>query len=178
LHQGNFENSKGEFAYLNKGTSYRGQAGQKNYRIVQFEQSAFELSSPTQISFGDEKRASFSSLAQLWRSYDKAHANRVEFNWRLSIPACVLILALWSVPLSHLNPRQGRYAKVFYAALICLFYLNMMFASRGFAFSKKISPILGIWWIHGLMLILLVLFLIIRRGQSVPFLKLNFFKKS
>ena len=178
LHQRAENPLSNEFVHLEKGISYRGQPGEKNFRVVHFDQSAIELSTPPSKVLNERNKVEVLSLQKLWRIYGENRANQIEFNWRLSIPVCALILALWVVPLSHLNPRQGRYAKVFYASLICLFYLNAMFISRGLAFSNTLSPIVAIWWIHIFMLLILIGYLGHRRGGLSKYFNCIHFKNS
>ncbi len=153
-----------EFGHLEKGVSYRGQPGMKNYRIIHFDHAAMALDSATIVT-NDKMLASFFSMRELWENYHQNLMNQVEFNWRLSIPVSVLILALLAVPLSYLRPRQGRYAKLFYALLIYLFYTNMLFLSRSWAFSEKVGPVLGLWWIHVLMLLVALSLIAYRQGS-------------
>lgn len=165
LHQVSDEKNSEQFAHLGKGVGYRGEPGMNNYRMVKFDQSALELE-PAPIVTNEKMQASFLPMLDLWRNYQQNRVTQVEFNWRLSVPFSVLILAMLAVPLSYLTPRQGRYAKVFYALLFYLFYTNMMFVSRSWAFSEKMGPILGLWWIHGLMLLVALGFLLYRGGYE------------
>ncbi|HDR1061424.1 TPA: LPS export ABC transporter permease LptF [Pasteurella multocida] len=49
-------------------------------------------------------------------------AAKAELNWRLSLILAVPLMALIAVPLSRVNPRQGRFAKVLPALLLYLIY--------------------------------------------------------
>lgn len=89
------------------------------------------------------------STAQLIRQW-KAQGYAAELEWRLSMPLSVIILGLLGVPLSRVNPRQGRFARLVPAVLIYIIYVNMLFVSRSWLEHGKISPWLGLWWVHGL----------------------------
>ncbi|WP_424407342.1 LPS export ABC transporter permease LptF [Pasteurella sp. PK-2025] len=47
---------------------------------------------------------------------------KAELNWRLSLVLAVPLMALIAVPLSRVNPRQGRFAKILPALLLYLIY--------------------------------------------------------
>ncbi|MGF1545753.1 MAG: LPS export ABC transporter permease LptF [Thiotrichales bacterium] len=90
--------------------------------------------------------ASYLSVRELLRADDpRKHA---ELQWRLSFPLSVLVLSVVAVPLSHSNPRQGRFGKLAIAVLVYLLYANLLGLGRKWIESGQISPMLGLWWIH------------------------------
>ncbi|WP_439241522.1 LPS export ABC transporter permease LptF [Lonepinella sp. BR2474] len=52
----------------------------------------------------------------------KSNAAKAEFHWRLTLVLAVPLMALLAVPLSRVNPRQGRFAKILPALLLYLIY--------------------------------------------------------
>jgi lipopolysaccharide export system permease protein len=60
----------------------------------------------------------------------------------------VLILTLLAIPLSELEPRQGRYARVGLVILIFFIYSNLLSAARTWLEKGVVSPQLGLWWPH------------------------------
>ncbi|PVX39810.1 lipopolysaccharide export system permease protein [Pasteurella langaaensis DSM 22999] len=52
----------------------------------------------------------------------KTPAMKAEFHWRIALVVAVPLMALIAVPLSRVNPRQGRFAKVLPALLLYLIY--------------------------------------------------------
>lgn len=64
-----------------------------------------------------------------------------------------------AVPLSRVNPRQGRFLKLLPAILIYMTYLALLIAARGALDKGKIPPQLGLWWVHGVFLVLGLLLL-------------------
>jgi len=79
---------------------------------------------------------------------------RAELQWRLSLPLLVFIVTLMAVPLSRVNPRQGRFLKLIPAILLYMAYLTILIAVRGALEKGKISPALGLWWVHLLFLLI------------------------
>ena len=49
-------------------------------------------------------------------------SSKAELHWRITLILAVPIMALLAVPLSKVNPRQGRFAKIVPALLLYLIY--------------------------------------------------------
>jgi len=79
---------------------------------------------------------------------------RVELQWRFSLMIMVLVVVFMSVPLSKVNPRQGRYLKMLPAILLYLAYLSLMMAVKGAVVKGRIPEQVGIFWVHGIFLAL------------------------
>ena len=78
--------------------------------------------------------------------------SNAELQWRLSLPLLVFIVTLMAVPLSRVNPRQGRFLKLLPAILLYMAYLTILIAARGALEKGKIPPALGLWWVHAIFL--------------------------
>ena len=77
-----------------------------------------------------------------------------ELQWRIAIPLSIPFLVLIAVPLSAVDPRQGRFGKMFPAILLYLGYFMLLLASRRVLEDGKIPVQLGLWWVHGIMLMI------------------------
>ena len=75
-----------------------------------------------------------------------------ELQWRISLPLLVFIVTLMAVPLSRVNPRQGRFLKLLPAILLYMAYLTLLTYARGWLENGKTPRLLGLWWIHALFL--------------------------
>ena len=64
----------------------------------------------------------------------------------------VFVVTLLAVPLSRVNPRQGRFLKLLPAILLYMAYLSVLIAARGQLDKGKIPMALGLWWVHGIFL--------------------------
>lgn len=73
-----------------------------------------------------------------------------EFHYRLALPMMVLVLAALAVPMSKLRPRQGRYARIWIAIIVCFVYLSMVSTGRVWLAKGAVPPALGLWWVHAL----------------------------
>lgn len=72
----------------------------------------------------------------------------VELQWRLSLVLLVPVITLMAVPLSRVNPRQGRYLKMLPAILLYLAYLSSLMAAKGAVEKGSIPAGVGIMWVH------------------------------
>jgi len=78
--------------------------------------------------------------------------HQAELEWRISQPLSVILLALLAVPLSRSQPRQGRFARMFMAILIYAIYSNLLGVSKHWVSQGIVSPLVGLWWVHLLIL--------------------------
>lgn len=76
-----------------------------------------------------------------------------EMQWRLSVPIATVLLALLAVPLSRSRPREGRYGRIAIGLLVFIIYLNLLSAAKAWTEEGAISPMLGLWWVHGCMVL-------------------------
>ena len=77
-----------------------------------------------------------------------------ELQWRISLPLLVFVVTLIAVPLSRVNPRQGRFLKLLPAILLYMAYLTLLIAARGALDKGKIPVALGLWWVHAIFLVI------------------------
>ncbi|WP_440054074.1 LPS export ABC transporter permease LptF [Pseudoalteromonas sp. T1lg65] len=67
---------------------------------------------------------------------------------RLSVPISIILLTLLAVPLSVVNPRQGKFAKLVPAIALYLGYFILLNAGKFLLAEEKIPRSVGLWWIH------------------------------
>ena len=70
------------------------------------------------------------------------------------MPISVILFTLLAFPLSEVKPRSGKFARLFPAILIYIGYADLMFLGRAWIQRGALDPALGLWWIHGLALVL------------------------
>jgi lipopolysaccharide export system permease protein len=132
---------------LHDGYRYLGQPGTANYDVVQFKELELHVSPPTFTYINSQRK--LASTADLLGSSDRE--DRAELEFRIAMPVSVLILALLAVPMSHLAPRQGRYAKVAYGIVAYLLYANLITIVQN-TIAKGHAPPLSLWAIHAAVL--------------------------
>ncbi|MDX2345552.1 MAG: LPS export ABC transporter permease LptF [Legionella sp.] len=137
---------------LTNGHAYQGKPGHADYRVVDFKRYETPLPEPVIVPKAGDLRALKS--ADLWPFSADEHAKAAEFAWRFSIPLMVIILTLIAVPLSRVNPRAGKYARLLPAILLFILYADLLFVSRDAIASGKITWWLGMGALHGSMLLI------------------------
>lgn len=149
-----------DYVVLQDGRKYQGVPGQADYQAAQFSTYKARLPHP-KVSIKQDLRTL--STSELWPLNNPDHARAAELQWRLSVPIMVLTLTLIGVPLSRVNSRSGKYAKLLPAIVIYILYANLMFIARDWLAVGKTPGWLGMWWIH--LVFILVGLLIIWRNH-------------
>ncbi len=150
--------NKENFIVLTNGRRYMGVPGEKKYQVVKFAEYGVRL---PEKAVELRKIEESQSINQLWHKRGHSEAN-AELQWRIAMPLSVIILTLFAVPLSEVQPRQGRFGRMFPAVMIYILYINLLFLGRAWLEKSMIPQSLGLWWIHGLMLILALCIIMIK----------------
>ena len=87
-----------------------------------------------------------------------------ELQWRIGVPLSTLLLGFLAVPLSRAQPREGRYGRLAIGLLVFIIYLNMMSAAKTWIEQGTVSPTLGLWWVHGAILLFTLSLLAFQNG--------------
>lgn len=136
------------FMRLENVKQYEGLPGRADFTIGEFDVQAILLPDSEGIEAVDLVRAL--PTADLFGSSDVEYI--AELQWRISAFLLIPILSLIAVPLSKVNPRQGRYSKLVPAALIYAMYFILLQFCRDALGNGQLSPLLGMWWVHLLFL--------------------------
>ncbi|HLB57258.1 MAG TPA: LPS export ABC transporter permease LptF [Gammaproteobacteria bacterium] len=136
------------FMVATDGYRYEGTPGQNDYKIIQFKKYAVRAQNIPISSRHHEQE--ILPTKTLWQ-YAYRPASAAELQWRFSIPLSVLLLAFLAIPLSQVQPRQGRYAHLFPAILIYVVYINLLFVARNWIEQGTLPAIVGMWWVHVLL---------------------------
>lgn len=147
-----------DYIVLKNGKAYEGHPGRKDYQIAEFKEYKARLPHPV-VKIKEDIRTAKTETLLPFNNPDKAKA--AELQWRISVPVMVLTLTLIAVPLSRVNPRSGKFARLLPAIVIYIIYANFMFVGRDAIRDGKIPVWLGMWWLHA-MFLALGLFLIWR----------------
>lgn len=162
------------FLVLEQGQRYEGVAGEGDFRIAEFARHGVLV--PQSAASGPSLRRDMLTFGELWGSDDPEKV--AELHWRLAVPLGVFVLTALALPISYAAPRQGRFGKVAVATLVYIIYANLITMGRTWLEKGVLPPWAGLWWVHLLMLVLVVV-LIVRqygatwvlarlRGQAVP----------
>src|SRR5262245_786416 len=141
------------FLVLMDGRRYEGEPGTAEYKIYQFERYAMRIDSKEAKA---ARAPTTKSVPTLDLVQDPTPANMGELAWRVGLPTSALILALLAIPLSFVNPRAGRSMNLVLALLVYMIYSNMLSISQASIAQSRISLVTGLWGVHALMLLLLL----------------------
>lgn len=134
---------------LHDGYRYQGTPGTTDYAVIKFGEHGVRMGSSGE-SYAENK-VDFMPTPELLQRGGKAAL--AELEWRISIPIMAFVLALLAVPLAKTSPRQGRYGRLLAAILVYIIYSNLLGVARVWVEKGTLSPLIGLWWVHVLMLI-------------------------
>ncbi|MBF7074953.1 LPS export ABC transporter permease LptF [Glaciecola sp. MH2013] len=134
---------------LFNGNQYEGENQEKAFQIINFDEYRVTIAPKDQ----EQKRRKLVALpTNELMKLDSIEAI-AELQWRIAIPLSLPFLVLIAVPLSAVDPRQGRFGKMFPALLLYLGYFLLLLASRRVLEDGKLPVWLGLWWVHFVMLL-------------------------
>jgi lipopolysaccharide export system permease protein len=131
------------YLVFREGKSYSGGPGRTDYRITEF--SSYGLRVRQKAAPALELRISSMPTSMLWSS-ERSHI--AELHWRLAVPVSCLVLAFMALPLSHIQPRKGRFARLGIGILIYIVYSNLIGLGRVWLEQGTVPAWLGLWWVH------------------------------
>ena len=139
------------------GRRYQGVPGRNRLLVTSFKEYGVKIPPLPQSFFaGDE---STKSTGALLLSSRYSVADMAELQWRISLPIAVFILGLMAIPFGRTSPRRSRYATLLPAILCCMLYVNLLFVARSCLSLGMISPWLGMWPVHVLALLCILLWM-------------------
>lgn len=156
---------------LRNGNQYEGKEGRADFRVLTFDEYKIQISEESEA----EERTRTSALPTLSLLEDDSQESFAELQWRLAIPLSIPLLMLVAVPLAAVNPRQGRFGKIFPAILLYLGYFLLLLASRRVLEDGKLPRELGLWWVHILMLVIGI-GLLVRERKTGTWLRSLFYR--
>ena len=134
------------FMRLDSVLQYDGTPGAGDFSVGQFDAQAILLPAPEEYEEVLEE-ATLSTMT-LIGSTNVAH--QAELQWRISVLLLIPVITLIAVPMSRVKPRQGRYSKLFPAALIYVTYFVSLEFCRDRIAEGELNPAIGLWWVHAL----------------------------
>lgn len=152
------------FLVLQNGRRYDGIPGAADYRITDFEKVSIRIADGE----GKAKAPSPRTMMPQEILRNPTPEGLAELHWRVGIPVSVLILTLLAIPLSYVNPRAGRSANLILAILLYTIYSNLISITQAWVAQGKLSPVIGAWPVHALMLGLLVILFFYRSTSRRP----------
>ena len=123
-----------------------------------FSESPKIISSFNNFNFEIDKNISQSNDLSLTKLFDYSSASdQATFQWNISIPITILILLLYGIYISSSKPREGKFSFMLPGMLIYVSYLSLLILGREFI-SDNPGSIFNLWFIHGLFVLFLFLY--------------------
>ena len=148
--------SNSTYLRLKDGVRYQGIPNNENVNILNFDLYDLEIvSGELQKSVAIFTKIESKSTLDLIKA-EGLYAN-AELQWRLSQPISVLFLSIMGVFLGKTSPRKGKGINLLIGVLIFMLYNNGLLVAKSAIERGQLDPIIGLWGIHLLVLILLIL---------------------
>ncbi len=142
--------ASGKLLRFADGRRYKGQPGSSTFEIVSFGEYGMPFALP---AVGPPRLTPESRpLSDLLGSSDPV--DRAEVQWRISVPLALLVLTFLAVPLSRSAPRQGRYGGIAAGVLVYIIYVDLLGAAKVWVEREQVSDYLGLWWVHGVFMLI------------------------
>ncbi len=132
------------FLVLKEGKRFEGVPGQPDYKVVEFESYGVRIERPE----GESRRQKDEAIPTVELFGSDVNKHKALLQWRISMPLLVPVVALLAIPLSRVNPRQGRFFHLLPAMLIYVGYLGLLIVARNKLEKGKIPEWLGLWCVH------------------------------
>lgn len=142
------ENTGSRYLVLENGSRTEGRAGSGDFTVMTFERYAVRMSEKVAPKVSYKVRQL--PTTTVWGGDNPAYQAATQ--WRLSLPLMVIVVTLIAVPLSYVRPRQGRFAKLFPAVFLHIFYLSALISVQGMIEKGKLNPAIGLWAVHAIFL--------------------------
>ena len=123
-----------------------------------FSESSKIISNFNNFNFEIDKNISRSNDLTLTKLFDYSSASdKATFQWNVSIPITILILLLYGIYISSSKPREGKFSFMLPGMLIYVSYLSLLILGRELI-SDNPESIFNLWFIHGLFVLFLFLY--------------------
>ena len=129
---------------LDKGTRFEGTALLRDFRITDFVN--YQAVVGYREATLDPNDAEQSDIVPLWQNNTPAF--RAELHWRFTLIFSVLVMALMVVPLSVVNPRQGRVLSMLPAMLLYLIFFLLQSSLKSNASKGRLDPAIWMWVVN------------------------------
>ncbi|RUO20016.1 LPS export ABC transporter permease LptF [Aliidiomarina iranensis] len=129
---------------LDEGRRYSQSLVNLDHQVMEFDQYQIQIREQEVASTGQREEA----IPTRELLGDSSPAAAAELQWRIAIPLAMPLLILIAVPLSRVNPRQGKFARMGPALLIYLGYFMVLMATKRALADGSLPIELGLWWIH------------------------------
>ena len=166
-------NTKSVYLRLKDGTRYHGFPSEMNKKILNFDQYDLQIinGEKRQSTNIETKTESKPTLDIIFSSDTREIA---EWQWRLSQPISVLILSIFAILLGKTSPRGGKNLGVLAGVIVFIIYNNALLIAKSSLERGDTLPIIGLWWVHLLVLLIIFVFYAYRHEKLSQLIKKPF----
>ena len=150
-----------DFLILKDGTQYRGQAGETEYGVMDFETYALRLQQQARADYELPVKA----RPTLDLMQQKHRTSIGELHWRLSKVFMLLVLMIYALAFSSITYRKNRFPGMLTALLVYFTYSNMLGFCVALIRRGAVNPHISLWVVHFVFL-MLAIYLFKRRSQN------------
>ena len=94
------------------------------------------------------RSSSTENLLRSWYTGILSRQESAELQWRIALIILIPILVLIAVPLSRVDPREGRFARFVPGMVLCFVYLLSLSSSRSGIGDGWLEPLPGLFLVH------------------------------
>ena len=162
---------------LKDGVRYQGIPSNENIKILNFDLYDLEIvSGELKNSVAIYTKIEGKSTLDLIK--EGGRYSNAELQWRLSQPITVLILSVIGVFLGKSSPRGGKGVNLLIGVIVFMLYYNGLLVAKSAIELGQIDPIIGLWGVHCLMIVLVLLLYQFRQRKISNYLdKISIFNK-
>lgn len=165
--------TKSVYLRLKDGTRYHGFPSEVNKKILNFDQYDLQIinGEKRQSNNTEIKTESKPTLDIIFSSDTREIA---EWQWRISQPISVLILSIFAILLGKTSPRGGKNLGVLVGVIVFIIYNNALLIAKSSLERGDTLPVIGLWWVHLLVLLIIFVFYAYRHGKLNQLIKKPF----
>ena len=161
--------SQSIYLRLKDGVRYEGLPGEINKNILDFDLYDLEIvSAEVQKTLSNfsaiEEKTSIDLLT------DGGLPANAEMQWRISQPLSILILSFIGVLLGKTSPRTGKGINLLAGIVVFMIYNNGLLVAKNSIERGDLTPFIGLWSIHIIVILLVLIFYQFRQGKVLYFI--------
>ncbi len=147
------ENSGNRYIVFENGTRYLGKPGSLEYQITDYEKYGVLIQSGT----GDIVFQSTEALPMRVLMVSPLPRHQAELQWRVSSIIICMLLGLLAVLLNQYPFGQKTFSLILLGILAYFIYNNLLGISKNLVERDQLTPYIGLWWVHVLLIMILVM---------------------
>ncbi len=156
--------SNSVYLHLKDGRRYHGFPSENNKRVLDFDSYDLQIiDGEQQQSIVHYSKVEGRSTLELFGA--DGLDETAELQWRFSQPFSILILSVLAILLGKTSPRGGKNLGVLIGVVVFILYNNVLLIAKSSLENGSLSPVIGLWWVHILIGLLIFIFYSYQHGK-------------